>query len=416
LPNHVLNENQTLVSLNGQFELGFFNPSSSTNQYLGIWYRFPNKTIVWVANNDNPISGGNGSLLLTQDGALLLQNVSGGIVWLRGRQSSIASPVTVLLDSGTLVINDTTTGEASWQSSYELSNTLLPQAYLGYIMLANLDIRMRLTSWNSETDPSIGSYVYMLDPHRLYELVIVKGGDVNFRTGPWNGSHWNGMPQSGADSLVAFKLKQTDGGAYFYYYQLNPAYVFRLVMNPTGNLSFLRSNQTSDWEEFQQIPPANSVPYASCGPYGAFNGTMCACLDAHIPKSLADWESGNFSQGCVRHEPFKCETATGFVNITNVKLPDTKNANGNSSILNLEDCKKWCTENCSCTALAILGSQGCVGWFGELIDTVKLVNDTGENLYIRVAGLPPPLPPVPPPLPPPLPSPVASAPGITVTH
>lgn len=401
-------ENQTLVSINQQFELGFFfTPTNTTNQYLGIWYTSPNKDIVWVANGDTPISGGNGSLYLTQDGVLLLQNSNGGLIWSRGRQSSGASPEAVLLDLGTLVINNTVTGDSLWQSSYDLSNTLLPQTYLGYIMLANLNIRMQLTSWKNETDPSPGSYVYKLDPDRLYELVIVYGTIVTFRTGPWNGSHWNGMPQLTEDSLVAFNLKQTDGGAYFYYYPLNTTYIFRLVMYPAGTLSFLRSNGASNWEEFQHIPPANSGQYALCGPYGTSNGTTCACPDAFISKSPTDWNSGNFSHGCVRAKPFNCTTTTGFVNITNVKLPDTKNAKGNSSILDLEGCKVWCMANCSCTALAILGSQGCVGWFGELIDTVKLVNEKGEDLYIRVAALPPP----PPPLPPPPPSPAAPAPG-----
>lgn len=401
-----MTENQILVSPNKQFELGFFNLTNSTNQYLGIWYKSPNKTIVWVANGDTPISGGNGSLHLTQGGVLVLRDGNGTDIWSRGKQSTNASQVAILLNLGTLTINDTSTGVTSWQSNYDLSNTLLPQVYLGYTMLANIvNIKMQLTSWKSETDPSPGDYAYKLDPARLYELVIVNGEVVTFRSGPWNGSHWNGMPQLGDNSLIEFKLQQGDGSAYFSYYPLNPAYIFQLVMNPAGNLSFLRSNGTSNWEEFQRIPPANSGQYALCGPYGTSNGTTCTCPDVFIPKSPNDWNNRNFSHGCVRAKPFNCTTATGFVNISNVKLPDTINAKGNSSILNLENCKMWCLANCSCTAFAVLGSQGCVGWFGDLIDTVKLLNDKGESLYIRVVALSPPPPP----------SPAAPASGITAT-
>ncbi|KAJ3705148.1 hypothetical protein LUZ61_008853 [Rhynchospora tenuis] len=302
-----LNETQTLVSLNKVFELGFFNLSDSNNEYLGIWYTAPKKTVVWVANGDSPIIGGNGSLHLTPEGVLSLQNGSGYVVWSTNKRSFKGPPEAALLDSGTLIVRDTMTGDVSWQSSYDLSNTLLPGMYLGYITLPNLNQKMQLTSWKNDTDPSPGSYVYMLDHSRLYELVIVYGSTVTYRTGPWTGSHWNGMPQLGEAGLVAFQLNQTDVAAYFYYNSLNPAYIFRLVMNQNGTLSFLRSNLTSDWEEFERIPPANSGQFALCGPNAI--------------------------------------------------------------------------------------SQGCVGWFGDLIDTVKLANDQGDNLYMRVAAPPPPPPP-----------------------
>jgi hypothetical protein len=46
-----LRDDMTLVSKNGRFELGFFNPGSSKNRYLGIWLKnISVKTVVWVAN------------------------------------------------------------------------------------------------------------------------------------------------------------------------------------------------------------------------------------------------------------------------------------------------------------------------------------------------------------------------------
>ncbi|GLT71531.1 hypothetical protein SLA2020_435430 [Shorea laevis] len=42
---------ETLLSQGGTFELGFFKPGTSSNIYLGIWYkRFVPKEVVWVAN------------------------------------------------------------------------------------------------------------------------------------------------------------------------------------------------------------------------------------------------------------------------------------------------------------------------------------------------------------------------------
>ena len=66
-----ISEANTLVSKDGNFELGFFSPSSSNNRYLGIWYKnIPVKTIVWVANRLNPIN----------DSGLLMINSSTGSV------------------------------------------------------------------------------------------------------------------------------------------------------------------------------------------------------------------------------------------------------------------------------------------------------------------------------------------------
>ncbi|KAJ3670306.1 hypothetical protein LUZ60_010630 [Juncus effusus] len=387
----VMYDNETLISVNKNFQLGFFNPPNSTNQYLGIWYTDPTE-IVWVANGDSPSIGGNSTLSLSSDGILSIKNSNGITIWSRGKQSPKVSPFCRLVDVGTLFLLDNNTQEALWQSSSELSNTLLPTVYLGYVHLLNLDLKMQLVSWKNIMDPSSGNFVYKLDPSRLSELVISYGQLVTFRTGPWNGTRWNGLPVKGEENLLSFQYKSSPGGSYFWYDTLNPAYLLRLVMNPNGILSFLRRNATSTgWEEFETIPPKTSSQYAMCGPFGIFDGT-CTYPEGFVPKSLANWKQGNFSEGCVRAEPLNCTANPGFVKVQNVKLPDTINAGANNSIMSLDSCKMGCAMNCSCTAYTVLGSQGCLAWFGDLIDIEKLVGDIGEDLYIRVTASPSPTP------------------------
>ena len=66
-------EGMTLVSKDGSFELGFFNPGSSKNLYLGIWYKnIPVQTVVWVANRLNPINDSSGVLMVNSSGSLVL--------------------------------------------------------------------------------------------------------------------------------------------------------------------------------------------------------------------------------------------------------------------------------------------------------------------------------------------------------
>ena len=44
---------QTIVSVGGEFKLGFFSPGNSTKYYVGIWYKkVSEQTILWVANRD----------------------------------------------------------------------------------------------------------------------------------------------------------------------------------------------------------------------------------------------------------------------------------------------------------------------------------------------------------------------------
>ncbi|KAL8156549.1 hypothetical protein AgCh_001590 [Apium graveolens] len=56
--------------------------------------------------------------------------------------------------------------------------------------------------------------------------------------------------------------------------------------------------------------------------------------------------------------------------------------------MSLEECKRLCLKNCSCTAYAntdIRGSgSGCLLWFDELTD-IREFNENGQDLYVRKA-------------------------------
>jgi hypothetical protein len=86
-----LADGKTLVSEDGNFELGFFSPGSSKNRYLGIWYNIHDKTIVWVANRDSPIDNSSGILMINSIGILVLLSQNKSVVWSTSSNSIVTA-------------------------------------------------------------------------------------------------------------------------------------------------------------------------------------------------------------------------------------------------------------------------------------------------------------------------------------
>ena len=93
--------NQTLVSNGDAFELGFFNTSDNKNLYVGIWYKqIQERTYVWVANRDNPITTTSGKLIIGKNGNIILVDQSETSVWSSNRSVPVVNTVAQLLNNG----------------------------------------------------------------------------------------------------------------------------------------------------------------------------------------------------------------------------------------------------------------------------------------------------------------------------
>lgn len=168
-----LTGNNTLSSKGGVFEMGFFAPpGNSSNYYIGIWYKYKGvpmaeKTVVWVANRDNPASDPYSSWLeLDEDGNLVLLTSSRSsheveVVWktisMYG-QSSPNSTIGTLGDDGNFVITIRSTDYQgiAWQSFDNPTDTWLPGAKFGYDYYTATETA--LTSWTDKTNPAMGSF------------------------------------------------------------------------------------------------------------------------------------------------------------------------------------------------------------------------------------------------------------------
>jgi hypothetical protein len=141
-----LRGNDTLVSAQGKFELGFFSPDGSGRFYLGIWYKnIPAQTVIWIGNRVSPLSSvASAELRVSSDtGDLQLLGSSPSdpsassprVLWSSNLSSSSAgssSNVAVMRDDGNLVLLDGgSSSKVLWQSFDYPTDTLIPEAWLG---------------------------------------------------------------------------------------------------------------------------------------------------------------------------------------------------------------------------------------------------------------------------------------------
>ncbi|GKV48262.1 hypothetical protein SLEP1_g55086 [Rubroshorea leprosula] len=388
--NSITND-QTLISSGDVFELGFFSSGSSVSDkwYVGIWYKnIPQRTYVWVANRDNPLSNSSGVFKVVDQNIVLLdQNQKP--VW-SSNITKGSNTVVELLDSGNLVLREAEDpNNYLWQSFDFPTDTLLPDMKLGWDL--NTDLDRYLTSWRSPADPSSGNFSLKLDYQGSPEYFLWDNKQIEYRSGPWNGVTFSGCPNMKLLDFLQFEFV-TNQDEVTYSYSVTTKNLFpRLIVNPTGVLERLTwIPDTEQWNQYWYAPKDQCDHYQECGPYGICDANaspVCKCPRGFEPKNLQAWNLRDGSDGCMRKTNLEC-MGDKFLHLRNVKLPETTTAFVDRNI-SLKDCRDLCLKNCSCTAYANAdirnGGTGCVIWVGELLDIRELPSG-GQNLFVRLAA------------------------------
>ncbi|KAL3740271.1 hypothetical protein ACJRO7_021535 [Eucalyptus globulus] len=396
-PSEPLFPNQTLVSSGNIFELGFFTLSGSENRYIGIWYKnlTPSK-IVWVANRERPLVYTDQSAKLTigSDGNLKLMDGQEYIVWSTNVSSRSNHILAVLLDSGNFVLQDGNYGEI-WGSFEDPTDTLLPTMKVG--VNVRTGVKKCLISWRSDSDPFPGSFSAGITSGMPPQGFTWNGSAPYWRGGQWEKSKFIGIPNMDQSYKSGFSVQQ-DPQQGTTYYSIDRYDIFLyMFISPGGSLRIMYWDDGAKAWLMDWAAPNNTCEiYGTCGPFGvcnSLNSPICRCIDGFVPKSNKEWNSGNWTRGCVREMELNCQKNTSTSTYTNVKedafwqmsqmkLPDS--GNYISDIGDEEGCESWCRSNCSCLAYSYVSTFGCMVWSKDLIDLQEFPTD-GEDLFVRVA-------------------------------
>ncbi|KHN00060.1 G-type lectin S-receptor-like serine/threonine-protein kinase [Glycine soja] len=392
-----IRDGETLVSAGGITELGFFIPGNSARRYLGIWFRNVSPfTVVWVANRNTPLDNKSGVLKLNENGILVLLNATNSTIWSSSNISSKTEndPIARLLDSGNFVVKNgeqTNENGVLWQSFDHPCDISMPEMKIGW----NLEtgVERYVSSWTSDDDPAEGEYALKMDLRGYPQLIVFKGPDIKSRAGPFNGFSLVANPVPSHDTLPKFVFNEKE--VYYEFELLDKSAFFLYKLSPSGTgqslfwTSQLRTRQVASIGDQDQCET-----YAFCGANSLCNydgnHPTCECLRGYVPKSPDQWNISIWVNGCVPMNKSNCENSDtdGFFKYTHMKLPDTSSSWFNAT-MNLDECRKSCLKNCSCTAYANLdvrdGGSGCLLWLNNLVD-LRSFSEWGQDFYIRVSA------------------------------
>ncbi|XP_042495554.1 G-type lectin S-receptor-like serine/threonine-protein kinase At4g03230 [Macadamia integrifolia] len=389
-----IRDGETIISSGEKFEFGFFSPDGA-KRYVGIWYHKlspdSKRTVVWVANGNNPVKNSRGNINIEEDGNLQILDEKGINYWSTRISKTLKNPSAKLMDSGNLILSEeNATHEPIWQSFSEVSNTFLPGM--------KMDTSKVLQSWTSELDPTPGDFRFKLEGYQL-RYAISNGSLTYWRSSSWKDfSNSNDIPKSLAYVLLNFTSTSKDPK---YNNELNPGDFnnTRLVMEPSGKIMFYNwSSEIKGWHQSWFEPSDNCSIYNICGPYGICSRTgtanpICKCLKGFKATSQEDWNSGEFSEGCMRRTQ-ECKDNIEFLslNVTKVENPTAYNFDANTK----DKCREECLSKCACvafyfepkepTARAGRGDPSCKIWMdGDLKDLQEEASIKSQVIFIRVA-------------------------------
>ncbi|KAI5590608.1 hypothetical protein POPTR_004G027666v4 [Populus trichocarpa] len=230
-------------------------------------------------------------------GRLVVLNGQQEILWSSNVSAGVKDSIAQLTDDGNLVLLGKNNGNVIWESFQRPCNTLLPNMRLG--ANARTGESTVLTSCISPSNPSVGRFSVSMDPLRIPEVFVWNYKSPFWRSGPWNGQIFIGIPEMNSVYLDGFNLAKTADGAV--------SLSFTYVNQPNSN--FVLRSDGKLIERAWKVGTRIGINYGKCGAFGscnAVNSPICSCLRGFVPKNPDEWNKGNWTSGCIRRTPLEC--------------------------------------------------------------------------------------------------------------
>ncbi|RCV23559.1 hypothetical protein SETIT_5G016100v2 [Setaria italica] len=370
LPGEGISGNETLVSKNGEFELGFFSPGDNIHFFLGVRFKkMPSTSPNFWVGNRVPITDLSASALEVFGGSLCIKE-AGASLWCSSGVAVGPSPpaaAAVLLDNGNLVVMDRANSfRILWQSLDYPGDSLLPGARLGFDRDTGSNISMTYEHY-----PNNGSI--SVDQSRRNGFVLTTDGLDSLGTFP----DWMVTSQDNGSSLVLNRP--------------NPN-VTEFLQLHLGQVSLKRWSEDSaaanrsGWVARWTFPSDCKSSGFFCGSFGVCTSNgKCTCLDGFEPRYPVEWGLGSFVTGCSRSLPLSCETngqtehGDSFILID--KLQGIPYYSQNDLAESGEDCKQACLSNCYCVAYVY--DSGCNLWYDKLYNVSFASRPPYSKVYVR---------------------------------
>ncbi|PWA49385.1 bulb-type lectin domain-containing protein [Artemisia annua] len=356
-----------LISSNRVFVLKFFSFYTMVSPYLGIFYKdndrnnvrdsslydLPNKP-VWVANRNNPIPDIYGKLVINVHAKLSILSSGGTIYDLFSPSPLRRNASAKLLDNGNLVLqelySDGSVKQVLWQSFDYPTDTLLPGMKLGINIKTGH--RWSLTSWENNQLPASGSFTLTGDLNGTGQLVILKGGNIHWSSGPWrNGGFGSTDTQSFSMDVRVYYTNNETEQSFTYLtktYDSFPA----LMMSEAGRLD----GSTIESDVFC------ALRYSLGRSESMFD--KLKCRDGYHFNWRKDYHLRK-----VYHSGFKYTHRSEY---------------DESHNLTLFDCKRICWADCSCTAYsyATKNRTGCRTYGKRIFNPSEVDRDTQYYVFV----------------------------------
>ncbi|XP_065878906.1 G-type lectin S-receptor-like serine/threonine-protein kinase At1g11330 [Euphorbia lathyris] len=387
-----IKDSESLTSPGSIFKLGFFSPENSTNRYAGIWYnQLSVITPIWVANRNQPLTDSSGILKVSEDGNLVVLNGLDQVLWSSNVSNGVQNSSAQLNDEGNLILFDSN-NNSMWESFQQPCNILVKDMRL--TADEETGKKTMLTSWKSPFDPSTGSFSAGIDPLGIPQFFVWNDNRPYWRSGPWNGRNFIGIPTMNSVYLYGFTLATDANGVLSLSFTYADQSLLRNVaLSHEGELmENILVNGTNSWDSDWKVPATECDVYGFCGVFGvcnAQNTPICSCLKGFEPKNADEWATRNWTAGCVRRTPLQCDRMKnssevgkedGFLRLETMKVPDFAQWSNSDE----QQCKEGCLSNCTCVAYSYYPDFGCMSWTVNLID-LQTFSNGGADIFIRLA-------------------------------